>query len=57
MRNYKRKTERRNIPSDVYARAAEEVIEKNRSLRKAAADFGINFMTLQRFCRKVKAAV
>lgn len=54
MRNYKKKTQRGTIPEDVYIRASKEVLENKKSLRTVAADYGVNFMTLQRYCKKVK---
>lgn len=52
MRTYKRKTERGKTGLDVFERAANEVLVNGKSLRTVAADFDINFMTLQRFCKR-----
>ncbi|KAK4882605.1 hypothetical protein RN001_005924 [Aquatica leii] len=54
MRTYKRKTDRGRTAIEIYRAAAREVIENKKSLRIVAADFDINFMTLQRFCKKIK---
>lgn len=54
MRNYIRKTQRGKTPVDVFERAANEVLVNKKSLRTVAADFEINHMTLQRFCKKQK---
>lgn len=53
MRVYKRKTDRGNTPVETFRTAAKEVLEKKRSLRSVAQEFGINFMTLQRYCKKI----
>lgn len=52
MRTYKRKTERGKTPLEVFERASVEVLINNRSLRSVAAEFQINRMTLQRFCKR-----
>jgi hypothetical protein len=36
-------------------KAGNEVLAKTGSLRKASAKYSINFMTLQRFCKKLEA--
>ena len=54
MRNYKKKTDRGTTPKETYAEAAKEVLAGS-SLRKAADKYGVNFMTLQRFCSRMKA--
>ncbi|CAH2003296.1 unnamed protein product [Acanthoscelides obtectus] len=54
IRNYIRKTGRGKTPVDVFERAANEVLVNKKSLRTVAADFEINHMTLQRFCKKQK---
>ena len=41
VRTYKRKTNRGNTPRDLMARAADQVVQKNQSLRKVATDFGV----------------
>lgn len=56
MRNYHQKTTRGKTPQEVYENAAKLVLEGNESLRSAAMVFNINFMTLQRFCKKKKEA-
>lgn len=55
VRNYKKKTDRTAPPTDILLRAAKAVKDENHplSLRKAAADFGLHYRTLQRFCKKV----
>jgi hypothetical protein len=55
MRTYKRKTNRGTTPREIYMKAAEEVLTKTSSLRKASAKYSINFMTLQIFCKKLEA--
>jgi hypothetical protein len=55
MRTYKRKTNRGTTPRETYMKAAKEVLAKTTSLRKASAKYSINFMTLQRFCKKLEA--
>lgn len=52
MRNYKKKTDRGNTPKETYIEAAKEVLIGSCSLRKAAQKYNINFMTLQRFCKR-----
>ncbi|KAB0795100.1 hypothetical protein PPYR_11939 [Photinus pyralis] len=52
MRTYKRKTQR--VSEETFRAACVEVLENNRSLRIVADEFNINFMTLQRYCKKVK---
>lgn len=54
MRSYKRKTERGIIPHDLYAKAAEDVIKNNFSLRQAAEKHSVKLMTLQRYVKKLK---
>lgn len=54
MRTYKRKTNRGKTPLDVFECAAKEVLVNKKSLRVVAADFDINYMTLQRFCKKLQ---
>lgn len=55
MRNYKKKTDRGTIPKETYAEAANEVLSGFSSLRKAAQKYNINFMTLQRFCKRMES--
>lgn len=54
MRTYKRKTSRGKTPLKVFQQAAHEVLENNKSLRGVADDFQINYMTLQRFCKRLQ---
>lgn len=54
MRNYKKKTNRGMVPKANMDAAAEEVISGSLSLRKAANAYDINFMTLQRYIKKLK---
>lgn len=56
MRTYKRKTDRGKTPVGVYERASEEVLQNGRSLRNVADEYGINFMTLGRYCKKKREA-
>ena len=52
--HYKRKTNRATrIPADVLQRAADEV-QQGTSIRKAAASFNIDKMTLPRYITKCK---
>ncbi|CAI9723626.1 transposable element-derived 1-like [Octopus vulgaris] len=51
-RNYKRKTTRVDTPPDVMERAARKFVDEKKSLRDVAKDFEVNFMTLQRYCKK-----
>jgi hypothetical protein len=55
MRAYKGKTNRGTTPIETYMKAAKQVLAKTGSLRKASAKYSINFMTLQRFCKKLEA--
>lgn len=58
MRNYKKKTNRGEVPKEVYVAAAKEIMEENKHLRPVADKYGINFMTLQRYvkrCQNFKA--
>lgn len=52
VRTYIKKTDRGQVPENVYKQAADEVISKENSLRKAAEKYDINFMTLQRYIKK-----
>ncbi|KAF2883865.1 hypothetical protein ILUMI_22310 [Ignelater luminosus] len=56
VRTYKRKTTRGNIRVEVFQRAAQAVREEKISMKDAAARYGINFMTLNRYTRKSSAA-
>lgn len=53
VRNYKRKTKMSEAPQEIYDNAVTDVIDNNMSLRKAAQKYGINFMTLQRYKKKL----
>jgi hypothetical protein len=55
MRTYKRKTQRGMTPIETYKKGVAEVL-KGRSYRSVAKELGINFMSLQRYCIKVKKA-
>jgi hypothetical protein len=55
MRTYKRKTNRGTTPRKTHMKAAKEVLAKTSSLREASAKYSINFMTLQRLCKKLEA--
>ena len=54
MRKYKKKTDRGNTPKETFAEAAKKVLNGTCSLRKAAERHNINFMTLQRFCKRLQ---
>ncbi|CAH1985292.1 unnamed protein product [Acanthoscelides obtectus] len=51
-RNFKRKTEKGKAPPDVLLRAA-RLVRLGSSIRKAAADFNVNYRTLTRYCKKL----
>lgn len=51
MRTYKRRTTRVRTADDVLV-SAEAAVRNARSIRDVAAEFGINFMKLHRFCKK-----
>jgi len=51
VRTYVRKTYRGQVPENIYKQAADEVISKQNSLRKAAEKYDINFTTLQRYTK------
>lgn len=55
-RTYKRKTDQGTTVQAVFQQAAADVESGNSSLRVAAEDYGINFMTLQRYCKRSKKA-
>jgi hypothetical protein len=55
MRTYKRKTNRGTTPRETYMEAAKEVLAKTSSLRKVSEKYSVNFMTLQRFCKKTRS--
>lgn len=52
VRTYKRKTSRSQVEPEIMKEAVLAVKEGRRSLRGAAADFGISFKTLARYCAK-----
>ena len=52
VRTYIKKTDRGQIPENVFRQAADEVTSNQYSLRKAAEKYDINFMTLQRYIKK-----
>jgi hypothetical protein len=54
MITYKRKTERGTAPVERYMEAAKEILAEACSLRKISAEFSVNFMTLQRFCKRLE---
>lgn len=54
MRTYKRKTERGKSSAETFRTAAKEVLDNGRSLRTVADEYSINFMTLHRYCKKMK---
>lgn len=54
MRNYKKKTNRGEVPKEVYVAAAREIMEENKHLRPVADKYGINFMTLQRYVKRCR---
>ena len=51
MRTYKRRTTRVRTADDVLV-SAEAAVRSARSIRDVAAEFGVNFMKLHRFCKK-----
>jgi hypothetical protein len=57
MRTYKRKAGRGTAPVETHVEAAKEVLAKACSLRKAFAKYLVNFMTLQRFCKRLEEGV
>ncbi|KAF2879455.1 hypothetical protein ILUMI_26716 [Ignelater luminosus] len=56
VRTYKRKSTGDNISVEVFQRAAQAVQEEKIPMRDAAARYGVNFMTLNRYIRKSSAA-
>ena len=51
VRTYKRKTTR-GASQDILERASDEVINQERHLRSVADAYGIDKMTLYRYCKK-----
>lgn len=56
MRNYKKKTNRGETSKEIILAAVKEVAENQRSIRPVAEEYGINFMTLQRYVKKFQKA-
>ena len=52
MRTYVRKTQRGSTPKDVMERAVKAVVEGGQSYRAVGKDFGIDHITLYRYCKK-----
>lgn len=52
VRNYKKKSSRGQVQPEVI-KAAVLAVKGGRSLRGAAADFGLNFKTLANYCKKM----
>ena len=53
VRNFQKKTEKGQASSNVLLRAARLVKLNGSSIRKAAADFNVNYRTLARYCKKI----
>jgi hypothetical protein len=53
MRTYKRKMKKGTKPEQTYVEAA-EILVKTSNLRKPSPMCSVNFMTLQRFCRRLE---
>ena len=51
-RNYKRKTNKANMPFSTYQEAAKRVIDHGESLRKVAADFDVSKIKIS-LCIKI----
>jgi hypothetical protein len=52
MRTQKCKTNRGTTPKETYMETANEDLVKAFSLRKLSAKYSVNFMTLQRVCKR-----
>lgn len=57
VRNYKRKTDRGQIPKDTILLAISEVNTKKRSVRSVSEEFGIPRKTLGRYCKKYEGTL
>ena len=55
VRDYKRKTTRAKIDPEVLLLAVKDIKERKGSFRDVAADYGINYRTLGRYCHKLDA--
>lgn len=53
VRNYVRKTERGSFGRSSILDAVKEVRRGNSSVRKVAREYGINYQTLGRYCKKI----
>jgi hypothetical protein len=54
MRTHKRKTKIGSMPKETYVETAKEVVVKAFNLNKSSAKYSVNFMALQRFCKRLK---
>lgn len=52
VRTYKRKINRADVNHDHYKKAADDVINKKLSLKKAATIYKLKFMSLQRYLKR-----
>ena len=55
VRTYVKKTNRVNIALDTFRLAYRDVLSGKNSIRQAAQNYNINFMTLYRYIKKEKA--